>query len=196
MNVLALPLAFVLLAPARAQIAPAEPTPDESARAIGVQAAKDPAAASAALNDLFRRLSLPRVVLPTWQEVQQDRLRRDLVGAPARPAPSDASTVDRAPIDPQGRTTRESVEATLSRPLPRVGLGVGCAQTAVDQYDERLFRDQAKFLFLGIDLSRIARPPRLLAPPVVDHDLIELAPSRVRVRSEEFVVDSLKLPKN
>lgn len=193
----ALLLPLLLCATARAQLVPAEPTPAESANAIGAQAAKDPAAASAALDDLYRRLSSPRIVLPTWEEVQQDRLRRDLSRPPDGSATTDAQTYfGLSRIDPQLRTTRESVDVTLSRPFPRVGLGAGWTQTTIYVNDQRVSRDEAKYFLLTVDVSRLVRPARLLTPPLVDHAETEVSPSHVRVTDDRRVVDSLKLPKN
>jgi|GEM_PF-2438000 len=181
---------------ARAQSVPAEPTPSESAQAIDAQAAKDPAAAGAALNDLFRRLAAPRVVLPTWAEIQQDRARRDLAAVPSFPEPL-ADPAGRAPLDPHDRITRESVDVIASRPLARVGLGAGWSAIGFYKNDERVAGLQAKYLLLSVDLARVVRPARAVPPPVVvEHSLTEAGPTRVLVQSESYAVDALKLPKD
>jgi hypothetical protein len=186
---------LALLSPARAQVVPSEPAPAESAPELGPQAARNPAASDPALGALLRRLAEPRVVLPTWQEVREDRLRRGLTGPS-----SDASAVGAPPLfvpprsDAQRRTTRETVEATLSRPLPRLGLGAGWSSTTFSGGNEALPGFRSKYAFLSVDLSRCARPARLLSAPIVDHSITEVGPAGVRVETDERVVDSLKLP--
>jgi hypothetical protein len=200
---LAVLFSVFLLASARAQQVPAEPTPSESARAIAAQAARDPAGADASLADLFRRLASPRVVLPSWEDVQADRLRRDWTrpsGAGASlAAPEDvpaARACDFSGVDGLRRAHRESVDVTLSRPLPRVGLGAGWAETDVRAGGRDLRGDAAPHLFLSVDLARFVRPVRLLPPPLVEHVETTAAASVVHVDDDEYAVDSLKLPKN
>jgi hypothetical protein len=181
----------------RAQSVPAEPTPDAAARTIGAQASKDPDAASASLADLFRRLASPQVILPTWDEVQSAQWNRTAAGE--REAGANAAGASGVlPLSDDGlrHFHRQSIDVTLSRPLPRVGLGAGWSETDVRRGEQRQRGREYRYLQLTIDLSRFPRPARFVVPPLVTHRESETGSPNMRVRTDEHVVDSLKLPKN
>ena len=172
---------------------PADPSDHaaESARPRGAETAKT-AAAGAALSALFARLAAPRVVLPTWAEIQRDRLRRDLAGSPGRTEPSVDIGDDGAPIDPRGAATAKA-SSDASRPFARIGLGVGLGR------DRRLPRRRARrprpgqAAFPSIAFRAPPPPP----PPVeVEHVLVRSSPRRTRAGGGAILRHSLALPKN
>jgi hypothetical protein len=191
-------LTLVLTSPLRAQTS--APTPSEEVQAAADQAAKDPAAAGAKLDDLFGRLNSARPLLPqiNSKDVELERLKRRLMPRPedSAPAAPDGSRVSlRIPnaSDRGRRETRESVDVAFSRPLPRVELGIGASERNVYWGTEQVENHRNAYLFLRVDLSRNPPASKLLHSPTVVHAESEVGP-RNRVRSDEYSLHSLPRP--
>jgi len=187
----------LLAAPARAQTA-AAPSPDEQARAAAALAVKDPAAAAAALEKTFAALNAPRVVLPTWEQVQRERMRRDLMPRGTSESPRGALSTTpsprdtRSPLARRRRDSRESLDVAFSRPLPHVELGLGWTETAIDDgrsaARERVWDDA--HAFLRIDLSKAIPARKLLHSPTFVHRQTETSDERIRATREDYDVHS------
>jgi hypothetical protein len=168
------------------------------AQTVAALAAKHPEGASAALAQEIAALSEPKLVLPTWKEVQQDRLRRDLTsldGSSSAPAAPGVGLVDRQP--PNGvlrarRFTRETLDVQFLRPLPRVELGLGWTEVGVDDGSRATGArtgDDAH-AFLRVDLSRIAAPRRPLHSPTFVHERSEVSADRSAAARDDYDVHS------
>jgi hypothetical protein len=175
-------LLFLFAAPSRAQIAPA---PTEAVRGDN-------------LDDVFRRFNSGKPMIPTLKEVQAEQLKRDLAPRPGKEdSPEGASTNfanrNRPPLANVRRQTTESVDVAVSRPLPRVELGVGYSEMDVHAGNRRVAGDTSKYGFLRIDLSKIPLPRKFLHSPTAVHTETEVG-EKVRVDSDEYTTRFLKHP--
>jgi hypothetical protein len=186
-------LLLILSVSARAQIAPAEPTPADMAHDISAQADKNPAGASASLNDLFRKLSTPGIALPTWKEVQQERMKRDLsIPSNDEPKPQEPYILGGPrTADYQIGQTRGAADVSFSRPLSRVELGLGASQTNVFLGNQQLSSDNAGYASVRINISRLAPKRKLIHSPTAIVDESDVTPSHVRVASHSYDIHSL-----
>jgi hypothetical protein len=178
---IALGLILAFAAPARAQIAPApaeQVTPEN-------------------LDDVLRRFTSGRPMIPTLKEVQADRLKRDLSPRPDE----DATAPAQPPIslrnqNPQWnfrRETTESVDVAVSRPLRRLELGVGVKDTGVYQGSRNIEGRQDVYAFVRVDLARVPLARKLFHSPTAVHAQTE-AGETVRVQSDEYTTKFLTHP--
>lgn len=180
-GVIILGLLLSLTAPSRAQVAPA---PAEQ-----VQPGN--------LDEVFRRFTSGKPMIPTLKEVQAEQLKRDLA-----PRPEDVSSAtpgsnfalrNRPPLENIRRQTAESVDVAVSRPLPRVEFGVGYSESNVYVSSRHVEDNVSKYAFVRIDLSKNALARKLLHSPTAVHTETEVG-EKVRVDSDEYTTKFLAHP--
>jgi hypothetical protein len=185
-------LLLVLSLNARAQTVPAEPTPADMAHDISAQAEKDPAGASANLNDLFKKVATQGTILPTWKEVQANRAKRDW-GAPTDDMPAPGGPVLGGPRtqDYQIGYTHNEGDIAFSRPLPRVELGAGVAVNSVYLGDQLLSRNGAVSASMRINLARVVPRRKLFHLPTLAYTQSDITPSHVLVGETDYTSNQI-----
>jgi hypothetical protein len=183
-------LLLTLAAPLRAQTAALPPAP--------APAAEVPAD-DAKLDELFRRFTSGRPMIPTLKEVQAEQSRRDLAPRPDEGGSAAAGSHagfgfgNQPPLANERKATRESVDVAVSRPLPRAELGVGYSEANLYAGSLRLEHDVSKYAFLRIDLSKSPLPRKLFHSPTAVRVETEVG-ERVRVSSDDYSIRSLPRP--
>jgi hypothetical protein len=150
----------------------------------------------------LRALARPRPVaelIPSYAEVQKDRLRRDLLPQPGHRVVTDAPA-RRDPADdirrrsfPGRRVETETVELSFLRPAPGLTAGVGVSDRREWLGPWRSPEDRSKFGFVRFQLNmpRPSHPVLFLPEARVTH--AELA-DRYRQSVEEHSVRDLPRP--
>jgi hypothetical protein len=183
-------LCLALAGSAPAQTAPALPaTPAPVGRVTGEN-----------LDEIFQRFASGRPMIPTLREVQESQLKRDLAprasdGSPAVGAPAPTFAGRGTPARPgERRTTLESVDVAVSRPLPRLEFGLGASQRDVETGNLHQGSSTSKYAFASLDLSRTPLKRKFLHSPTAVHAQIEIG-DKVRVESDGYTTDFLKHPR-
>ena len=178
-------LLLSLAAPLRAQVAPAPV----------------PAVEPGQLDELFKRFTSGKPMLPTLKEVQAAQLKRDLAPrpddktAPALPrTAADIGRYSQPPKEGVRRDTTESVDVAVSRPLARVELGLGAAQENVVVGRRSVSDERRVYGFLSLDLSKVALPRKLFHSPTATHTETVVQDDRVQVSKDHYTADYLKHP--
>lgn len=181
-----LPLALFLslAAPSRAQVAPAPVAQVDAAN----------------LDDVFKRFTSGKPMLPTLKEVQAEQLKRDLAprkknaAAEGSPDGSGVGLFGQPPLEGVRRDTIDRVDVAVSRPSRRVELGVGISEEDVNIGRRRIAGGQSGYGFVRFDLSKFPRPRKIFHSPTAIHSEIVLQDDRVHVSKDEYTVDFLKHP--
>ena len=190
-----LSLLLMLGAPSQAQTAPAE-----SPAAVGQLQSADPAVSGAKLDDLFKRFTSGSPMIPTLKEVQAENLRRALAPRPGEfkasiLLPMDPALRGPGPIpDSPRRTTTENVDVSVSRPLPRVELGVGFGAQRVYAGNGPYEDDKSAYASVRIDLSKNILGRKLFHMPTAVHTKTKIGDSDAQVSSGEYSIDTLRKP--
>jgi hypothetical protein len=175
-------LLLSLAAPAPAQVGPAPSAQVEPG----------------AVDELFKRFTSGRPMIPTLKEVQAEQLKRDLALRPEAKDPGEGPSTsfaqrNRPPLTNIRRQTDESVDVAVSRPLPRLELGVGYSETNVYQGQRRVQDTTRKYAFLSVDLSRFPLRRKFLHSPTAVHAESEVG-EKIRVEKDEYTTRFLKHP--
>ncbi|HXT00582.1 MAG TPA: hypothetical protein VN915_07905 [Elusimicrobiota bacterium] len=181
-------LLLSLAAPSRAQVAPAAgPAP------VGQVDERN-------LDEVFKRFTSGKPMLPTLKEVQAEQLKRDLAAPLKRdeaavvPSGAGIGLFSQPPRDGVRRDTTERVDVTVSRPVSRVELGVGVSEEDIDIGRRRIAGGQSAYGFVSLDLSKIPLKRKLFHSPTATHSEVVLQDDRVQVSKDEYTVDFLKHP--